>query len=290
MREAIREHLELLQDYSGAFDPDAVTPETAKPYFVIAQRPEEEDSPWAGFRRNFEVWVNLDHTNFDALDDAEAQVKSHLGGELLETAAGAKFTPVYLGGIGDDSVLEDFRVITRGLLFAVLAVQPIPQEEAAPQDSWVSALAEFTDALLNPISDPPPDPLPDPLWSIYTGRWPQGYKRPALLWRLEGAPAIEDTTAQTYEITKTLVCHVLGATPNGQDGATLLIADKLASAIKVPLDLGERRYLTVQSVSTRTVTDPFKEGQLTITLSRRQARGHQATELMGVAKVEGDVT
>ena len=58
----------------------------------------------------------------------------------------------------------EWDIITRGLRFTVLASQPIPVAEKAPEDPWLTALASWTEGLLDN-------------WTVYTNKWPLGYQK-----------------------------------------------------------------------------------------------------------------
>lgn len=286
MREAIRNKLtEQLAASIGdrCLDPNAATKETSKPYLVLEQQPEETGTAWAGYRRLFTVWPALDRTNFDELDAFCAQVIDALHGELLTTLAGAKFTPLFMGETGEDTVVEPFNVITRGLNFAVLAVEAIGEPaETFEDDPWVTAIAAFTDTLLNPVAPG--------AWQINKSRWPQDYKKPAVLIRVDGLPITEPMGPGMYRVRKTLVCHALGTTNNEQTQAIGTIYNGLMNAVKVLFSQADNRWLTVESAEANYGADAFRQGQLQVILSRYTARPTAAETLIGTVGITGAIT
>lgn len=270
MREAIRQQLiSQVPDVAGrVFEPHAAGANTPKPYLVLRQGIDTEDTPWTGFRRIVEVWPYLPRTTFKAVDALAKKVIPALNGQLLtDTETGEVFTCVYLGTAVQDYVDEDWDALTRGLRFAVLALQAMTVQETVANDSWLEALANWTEGKLGAG------------WTVYRNAWPLGYKRPAVLWRLTTI-RVEDKAKAMFEVRKQLQGHVLGATPNQELSAALSIVEGLGSAIKIPLDLATRRYLQVVEPIADYRMDALTSGQITVTLSRLTARPTEEAPLM----------
>jgi len=208
--------------------------------------------------------------------------------EPLTTESGGTFSCIYEGVVGDDVVDVEWDIITRGLRFTVLALQPIPVAEEVPEDPWLTALASWTEGLLDN-------------WTVYTNKWPLGYQKPCILWRGAGEE-IQDLNRAVYKETKTLICHVLGDTPNGQlKGAQSIVAG-LWEAFKIefsenegpgdeeePVEEGDEtpdekekrpRYLTVERVKANFQADALTAGQVTAVLSRVVMRKFTSAPLM----------
>ena len=279
MREAIINCLinQIPEIGDRCFDPHAAGKDTEKPYFVVRFGTESEDTPWTGFRRIIEVWPNVSRTSFISVDDLEKKAIAALDKQLLSTASGEAFTCVYLGNAGPDALDDDFDIITRGLRFAILALQPLPVTETAPDDPWLMSLSDWTGNLLGED------------WHIYQSAWPVGYRRPAVLWRV-GRVRVKSLNAALFEVQKDIVGHVLGRTPNEQFAAAVLIAQELGSAVKIIHDADNRRYLTVSnpSVDYRT-TDVLKNGQISVTLSRLTNKPIEDTPTIGTIIIKGEV-
>ncbi|NPV30635.1 MAG: hypothetical protein HPY58_13510 [Firmicutes bacterium] len=226
MRAAIRQKLiDTVPDFGGrVFEPHAAGAGTAKPYAVIRQGVDAEDTPWTGFRRIIEVWPYVARTSFENLDALVSKTIAALDKQLLTDAVtGEVFTCQYLGTAGQDFVDEKWDAITRGLRFAVLALQPVVVAETVANDPWLEALATWTETLLGTT------------WAVYRNAWPLGYKRPGVMWRLTGIEVLEKGRA-VFEVRKKFIGHVIGSTPNEQITGALAIVQELGNAIKLPLD------------------------------------------------------
>jgi len=300
MREAIREALTAIAEVGErVFEPHAAGADTEKPYIVISMGKDVDESDWAGFRRDIEIWPNVARTSFVSVDSLAQRIIETLS-EPLTTEFGEAFSCIYEGVVGDDVVDVEWDIITRGLRFTVLALQPIPVTEKAPEDPWLTALASWTEGLLDN-------------WTVYTNKWPLGYQKPCILWR-EAGEEIQDLNRAVYKETKTLICHVLGDTPNGQlKGAQSIVAG-LWEAFKIefsenegpgeeeeppieppngdeeePVEEGGEtpdekekrpRYLTVERVKANFQADALTAGQVTAVLSRVVMRKFTPAPLM----------
>ncbi|MBE3576881.1 MAG: hypothetical protein IMX00_04245 [Limnochordales bacterium] len=261
MRAAIRQRLvEAIPAVGGrVYEPQAAGPDVEKPYLVVRQGVESEENPWAGFRRIIEVWPYVARTTFQRVDELANQVIQALNGQLLSTDAGEAFTCQYMGTVGADTVDTEWDAITRGLQFAVLALQPVSTPETVAGDAWVEAVAGWTEQLLGPG------------WTVYRDIWPLGYRKPAVLWH-QLSLALEPATRGAFKVAKTLQGHVLGRTPNEESGGVLQIAQGLGQVIKLPLDPVQRLYLTVEDVRADYRSDALTGGQLSVQLSRMTNR------------------
>jgi len=300
MRKAIREALTAIAEVGErVFEPHAAGADTEKPYIVISMGKDVDESDWAGFRRDIEIWPNVARTSFVSVDSLAQRIIETLS-EPLTTEFGEAFSCIYEGVVGDDVVDVEWDIITRGLRFTVLALQPIPVTEKAPEDPWLTALASWTEGLLDN-------------WTVYTNKWPLGYQKPCILWR-EAGEEIQDLNRAVYKETKTLICHVLGDTPNGQlKGAQSIVAG-LWEAFKIefsenegpgeeeeppieppngdeeePVEEGDEtpdekekrpRYLTVERVKANFQADALTAGQVTAVLSRVVMRKFTPAPLM----------
>lgn len=261
MRNGIRQ--QLIDKVSGiddrVFEPHAAGAKTEKPYLVIAQGVDTEESEWAGFRRIVEIWPYLSRSSFAKVDDIAKEVVAGVDKQVVtDPVTGEVFTCIYLGTAGPDVVDEDWDAITRGLRFAVLALQPVIAEETYDNDPWVEALAVFTE---NSVEN----------WQVYRNFWPTGYVRPAVLWRVEEID-MSSAGGMGIEITKTLMGHVLGETPNHQLLGVSHVMELLTSSIKIPLNVQEKRYMTVRKVRSSMKANAITAGQITLTVSRLTAR------------------
>ena len=255
------------------YEPHAAGKQTQKPYAVVRQGVETEETPWSGFRRIIEVWPYVSRTSFKNVDVLANQIATALDKQLLtDPATGEVFSCLYLGTAGPDFVDEEWDAITRGLRFAVVALQPVNVPETVPDDPWLEALASWTEGIMGPG------------WTVYRGLWPLGYARPAVMWRI-AATEVNPLIAATFEVRKRFVGHVIGRTPNEQADGVLRIVEQLGSAIKVSLNLADRRYMTVIDQRADLQANAITGGQITVTLYRRTNRPTEEGPLiMGVHK------
>ena len=262
MRAAIRQKLiDAIPDLAGrVYEPHAAGPKTQKPYAILVQGEDQEDTPWTGFRRIIEVWPYVSRTSFKYVDSLANKIIAALDKQLLtDLATGEVFSCLYLGTAGPDFVDEEWDAITRGLRFAVVALQPVNVPETVPDDPWLETLASWTEDVLG--FD----------WTVYRGLWPLGYVRPAVMWRIASCEVNPLMTAM-YEVRKRFVGHVIGRTPNEQTAGALRIVEQLGTVTKVPLAPADRRYMTVIDPRADLQANAITGGQITVTLSRRTNR------------------
>jgi hypothetical protein len=81
--------------------------------------------------------------------------------------------------------------------------------------------------------------------------------------------------------------HVLGATPNQETVAMLQIVQGLTQAIKVPLDLANRKYMTVVEPRGDYRMDALTRGQISVTLTRMTMRPFEEAPLMQKIEATG---
>lgn len=268
MRNAIRERLlSAVPELKDVIEPHAAEANSQKPYAVILQGEDDEESPWVGFRRIVEVWPYVSRSTFGRVDALEKKIIAALDKQMLTTEAGEVFSCVYLGSAGQDVVDEEWDAITRGIQFAVMALQPVGTDGQITSDPWVPALASWTVSVLGAE------------WAVYNGFWPLGYVRPAIMWRVTGIDVVMIGMA-SYRVTKRFSVHVLGDAQHPEHAGVHALVDALGSSIKIPFDPAERRFLTVSDSRAAIGSDAIREGQITVTLSRRVARPHEEAPLI----------
>lgn len=128
-----------------------------------------------------------------------------------------------------------------------------------PVDPWLEALAQWTEMEMGPG------------WTVYRNPYPEGYDRPAVIWIMTGVDT-EESGLALYKMKKTfagvVVCHL----PMEQVLGAAQLAAGLRRDVKIPLDLEDRRYLTVKDVSADVRQDSLVQGRLTLELFRFIAR------------------
>jgi hypothetical protein len=140
--------------------------------------------------------------------------------------------------------------------FAVMALQPMGAGVPVTSDPWLNALASWTETLFGPD------------WSVYKGVWPVGYTRSSIMWRITGMEA-KPLGMGMFQLTKQFTAHVLGPDGNQEHYSVLKLIEAIGSVPKIPLDVLDRRYMTVKDPKANTEADAIKEGQITVTLSRK---------------------
>lgn len=145
--------------------------------------------------------------------------------------------------------------------------RPTAITETFVNDAWVEAIGIWTEDQLG--AD----------WIVYRNAWPLNYQKPSVMWRLADASVIERTRAM-YEVSKKLIGHVIGTTPNEQINTIISLMQSLLGAIKVPLDLINKRYLRVVGCQSDLKVDALRNGQLTLSLSRLTNRPTQDIPVM----------
>lgn len=277
MRQAIEAQLiaEIPEIGGRCYEPHKVTSSTTKPYLVIRQGIEKEANPWSGFHRTFEIWPYADLTDtFVTVDTLAAKVNAALEKQLLETAAQQSFSCFSLGTAGSDLVDNTANVITRGLLFGVIGVQPVAVTDSITDDPWLGTLADWTSDLLGVT------------WTVYNNIWPLGYVRPAVLWRIANIEA-KNQSPQTYTVRKIMIGHVLGSTPNQQMAGVLGVLQQLRNDTKLVMDEMTHQYLTIEEVSGDCQADPLNKGQITVILSKLMSRTTEEAPLMSAVHDTG---
>lgn len=277
MRAAIKQKLiDGIPEIGGrVYEPHVAGANTQKPYIVLRQGMETEESPWAGFRRIIEIYPYISRTTFQRVDNLVNEITKVLDKQILTDAVtGEVFTCQYLGTVGQDYVDEDWDAITRGLRFAVMALQPVAVPEMTVNDTWLEALAVWTEDLLNSE------------WTVYRNRWPLGYVRPAVMWRLADMQIINSSWT-AFEIRKLMAGHILGSTSNQEIEAVFQIGIGLTQDIKIPLNLASKRYMTVVEPRVDYRLDALTRGQISVTLTRMIMRSFEDIPLMQKVEAVG---
>ncbi len=234
-------------------------------------------TPWAGFLRNIEIWPYVSRSGaFQTVDGLVEKIITALEGQQLMSGEGDLFTCRFLGTLAGDCEDTGLDVISRGLKFVVLAVQPVPATDSVENDPWLEALSAWTESLLGTA------------WAVYRNAWPMDYRTPTVLWRLSNVE-ISERARSFFEVQKTFTGHVLGAGVNEQQAAIVMIAQQLCSAVKILLDSADKRYLTVSCPRADCEADAFNTGQLSVTLKRLTNRPVENAPLISAVHNKGNI-
>lgn len=274
MREVIRQALiDGVPEVEGrVFEPFAAGPETEKPYLIVRETAEEDNTEWAGFRGRVEVWPYVEQGSLKDVDDLSKEIAIALNMQLLEGDDGDALTCIH-DGSGEDIVDEEWDALTRCVYFYALALQPAGTPGPAENDPWIDALVSWTKEKLGDG------------YNVYGGKLPASYKRPAVLWRLDNT-SIDDAGALAFVVSKQVACHIFGRNAIEEGNIAISIAEQMGAAVKIPLKPSERLYMTLQSINATLYTDALKQGHLRAILTRRLKRPRE--EVAKIAKVTTD--
>lgn len=274
MREAIRQALiDGVPEVEGrVYEPFAAGPETEKPYLIVRETAEEDNTEWAGFRGRVEVWPYVEQGSLKDVDDLSKEIALALNMQLLEGDDGDALTCIH-DGSGEDIVDEEWDALTRCVYFYALALQPAGTPGPAENDPWIDALVSWTKEKLGDG------------YNVYGGKLPASYKRPAVLWRLDNT-SIDDAGALAFVVSKQVACHIFGRNAIEEGNIAISIAEQMGAAVKIPLKPSERLYMTLQSINATLYTDALKQGHLRAILTRRLKRPRE--EVAKIAKVTTD--
>lgn len=278
MREAIRQALiDGVPEVEGrVFEPFAAGPETEKPYLIVRETAEEDNTEWAGFRGRVEVWPYVEQGSLKDVDDLSKEIAVALNMKLLEGDDGDALTCIH-DGSGEDVVDEDWDALTRCVYFYALALQPAGTPGPAENDPWIDALVSWTKEKLGDG------------YNVYGGKLPASYKRPAVLWRLDNT-SIDDAGALAFVVSKQVACHIFGRNAIEEGNIAISIAEQMGAAVKIPLKPSERLYMTLQSINATLYTDALKQGHLRAILTRKTKRPREEVAKIAEVTTGGIIT
>ena len=278
MREAIRQALidGVPEVESRVYEPFAAGPETEKPYLIVRETAEEDNTEWAGFRGLVEVWPYVEQGSLKDVDDLSKKIALALNMQLLEGDDGDALTCIH-DGSGEDIVDEDWDALTRCVYFYALALQPAGTPGPVENDPWIDALVNWTKEKLGEG------------YNVYGGKLPASYKRPAVLWRLDNT-SIDDAGALAFVVSKQVACHIFGRNAVEEGNIAISIAEQMGAAVKIPLKPSERLYMTLQSINATLYTDALKQGHLRAILTRRTKRPREEVAKIAEVTTGGIIT
>ena len=278
MREAIRQALidGVPEVESRVYEPFAAGPETEKPYLIVRETAEEDNTEWAGFRGRVEVWPYVEQGSLKDVDDLSKKIALALNMQLLEGDDGDALTCIH-DGSGEDIVDEDWDALTRCVYFYALALQPAGTPGPVENDPWIDALVNWTKEKLGEG------------YNVYGGKLPASYKRPAVLWRLDNT-SIDDAGALAFVVSKQVACHIFGRNAVEEGNIAISIAEQMGAAVKIPLKPSERLYMTLQSINATLYTDALKQGHLRAILTRRTKRPREDVAKIAEVTTGGIIT
>lgn len=254
MRAGIRKHLiDTVPELKNCYEPTVPNKDTPKPYGVILQGSDDDNGEIVGFKRTIEIWLYETRTTFKNLDSLVDKAIKALDMQVIEDIKTAEtFTCIFDGTIGQDLIDEEWEAITRGLRFTVISLH---DENEVNVDTWLDALSDYTKEITN--------------YPVYLNNWKQNFEVPSILWRVSNQSKERESNALIKK-SKTLVCHIASNSKNDINNILNLIEDNLITSIKIPLDLADKRYLTIESIVEDRDADMLSKGQLTVQFFRRK--------------------
>lgn len=254
MRAGIRQHLiDSVVDLKGCYEPTVPTMDTIKPYAVILQCSDNDNGEVIGFKRTIEIWLYEKKTTFKNIDLLSEKVIKALHMQVVsDIEANETFTCKFEEAIGQDIIDEEWNAIARGLKFTIIALH---EENQVNRDPWLDALSEYTKKIVD--------------YKVYLNTWKNDFEVPSILWRVKNSSKERESNALIKE-SKTIICHIASNSKNEINNLLDDIENSLISDLKIPLNLTDKRYLTIESIDEDREADMLSKGQLTVKFFRRK--------------------
>lgn len=251
MRDGIRKKLlDSIPELKGCYEPTVPDKSTVKPYAVILQGSDDKQNNPTSYSRGIQIWLYDKRLTFNTLDSLMEKVISTLDLQTIPEDTGESYTCVFNGTIGDDVIDEEWDAIARGLKFNVIALH---EDDESPIDPWIQAVSGYINSLTN---------LP-----VYPDYWRKNFAVPSALCRIlkiQPAPA----TLGANKIMKTIRCHFISRNKGEANNFISTIENQLIQDTKIPLDIADRKYLTISSIREDREADPLTVGQLSVDFFR----------------------
>lgn len=253
MRLAIRDKILKDTDLKECYEPNVPDKQTQKPYAVTVFKDDTDNGEVLGFKRSIEIWIYDERLSFKSLDKlAEDIIKSLDLKSITDPKIGENFTCRFDGIVGQDVVDEEWNAIAKGLKFTVIALHDEQEENT---DKWLNALSDFTKDITE--------------WPVYLNNWKSNFEVPSILWRVQKQSKERESNTLVKE-NKTLVCHIVSESKSEISKLIDIIENNLIDSLKIPYDLADRRYLTIESINEDREADMLTKGQLTVEFFRRR--------------------
>ncbi|MFU0784303.1 MAG: Phage protein [Clostridium sp.] len=254
MREGIRKKLlDNIPEIKECYEPSMPDKLTEKPYAVILQGPDDKQNNPTSYSRGIQIWLYDKRLTFNTLDSLMEKVIAALDLQTVTEDTGESYTCVFNGTVGDDVVDEEWDAIARVLKFTVIALH---EEDESPVDPWIEAVSSYITSLTD---------LP-----VYSDYWRKNFAVPSVLCRiLKVTPA--PATLGANKILKTIRCHFVSRNKGEANNYISTVENELIQDTKIPLDIADRRYLTISSIREDRDADPLTVGQLSVDFFRLES-------------------
>jgi len=248
IRKQIIKNVITLKD---CYEPNVPKKSTEKPYAVVVQGSDTSSQDPTSFQRNIEVWLYCNIGTFQTMDQLMLEtIKSLDLKTFTDPNTGLSYTAKFKNTIGQDMVDEEWGAIVRGLEFSVIALH----ESVEPtNDTWENAAADFIEDAVNTVA--------------YRGAWRKDFQVPSVLCRTI-SKATQPMNYKSFRENRDIRIHVVSDNQNELNQLIDTIEHELMKAIKIPLDIEDRRYLTIQSIREDRNNDMLGTGQVTVTMTR----------------------
>ena len=248
IRTQILANVPVLKD---CYEPNVPDYKTPKPYAVVVQGTDSNNPEPTGFQRNIEVWIYCDIDTFKTIDKIKDDVVEALEFKTFtDIGTGLSYTAQFNGTLIQDTVDDEWGAIVSGLSFSVISLY----DDAEGTDAWEIAMSSFIQESILGIS-------------TYTGTWKKDFRIPAVLCRTVGKRSDHLNYSASQEV-RELRIHVASDNSDEVNRIINAIEQSAIGAIKIPLDLVDRRYLTVGEIRENRDAGMMDIGQITIELSR----------------------
>lgn len=252
MRAGIRKQLlESVLSLKECYEPNVPKPKTPKPYAVVLQGSDTEKRDPTSFERKIEVWLYNDIDTFKTLDALQSEVIEALDlVTFTDPETMIAYTTKFNNVVGQDMVDEEWGAIVRGLNFSVISIY---EDEVITNDEWISAISSFINIATNK--------------KVYENNWRSDFQVPSILCRTISSNS-KSINMASYKKEKEVRIHVVSKSRNEELSLMDKIEESLISAIKIPLNVVDNTYLTIDSIREDRDSDMLGTGQITVNLSR----------------------
>ncbi|QXE19538.1 hypothetical protein [Clostridium sp. 001] len=259
MRAGIRKKLiDSIPELKDVYEPTVPDQSTPKPYAVVLQGSDDKQNNPTSYTRNIQIWLYAERLTFLDLDSLMDKVIAALDLQTITEDSGESYTCTFNGTIGQDVIDEEWDAIARGLQFNVIALH---EDDESPVDTWLKAVADYINSLTS---------LP-----VYPDYWRKNFAVPSVLCRILNIKPTTETLGAN-RITKTIRCHFISRNKGEANNFISTIENQLIQDLKIPLNLADRRYLTISSIREDREADPLTVGQLSVDFFRLENIKHNA--------------
>lgn len=252
MRAGIRKQiLNNVTTLKDCYEPNVPRKTTEKPYAVVVQGADTSRQDPTSFQRSVEVWLYCEIGTFQTIDELMIETINSLDLKtFIDPNTSLSYTAKFNNTIGQDMVDEEWGAIVRGLEFSVIALH---ESVDTSNDTWVNATANFIESVTGITS--------------YRGAWREDFQVPSVLCRTIGKTT-ESINYASFRENRDIRIHVVSDNRNEINQIIDSIEHELMAAIKIPLNIADRRYLTIKSIKEDRNNDMLGAGQVTVTMTR----------------------